>query len=364
VVAIRSGPLKAEALERLVPIHALPLGVPAPIQGQPVRKVFGRVISGRSLYLLVGGPKVCGLPEPPRMPLAACLADGEANREPVLNLIRASTPRERPRPRALSSIGTNGVSEALAALNRIVPPASERQPVPEAAMPICTEEIQRALPLVLRSAIFARAPRMRQLLHFLVIGITGGVAGEVNASTIAADVFGRDAGSFDPSIDPIVRVQLGRLRGKLNRYYASADCVAALRFDIPIGTCVPRVTWRIPKQSCRHDLVTLQFMAVELIGGTASRSFCRSFNEQLLYELYRVSGECMTVHIAAAKSLQRRLEGSLRVDAGQLRISMRLIDNNSGRLLWAHQLDCPFEHSIRQQEQMAREICAALLPQL
>jgi hypothetical protein len=236
-----------------------------------------------------------------------------------------------------------------------------------AAMPISLEEIQEALSLVLHSSVFARAPRMSQLLRFLVFRVTGDAVSNVSASAIAADVFGRDADSFDPSIDPIVRVQLGRLRDKLNRYYASADCGTAVRFDIPIGTCVPSVTWHVPKRSGNRDPATLQFVAVKLIGGIEGRSFCRSFNEQLMYELYRVCGTCITVHTAAASPTQpqlRRLEGSLRVEASQLRVSMRLIDNHSGRLLWAHQLDCRFRPSIRQQEQMAREICSALLPQL
>jgi hypothetical protein len=231
-------------------------------------------------------------------------------------------------------------------------------------MPISVEELRSALSLVLRSAIFARAPRISQLLRFLVVRMTGGTVSDVSAGAIAAEVFGRDANSFDPSIDPIVRVQLGRLRDKLDRYYASDDCDAPLRFDIPIGSCVPTVTWRVPNQSVNHDLPTVQFVGVKLIGGINSRSFCRGFNEQFLYELYRVCGARITVHTAATRPLQRRLEGSLRVDGSQLRVTMRLIDSSSGRVLWAHQLDCPFDHSIRQQDQMSREICVALLPKL
>jgi TolB-like protein len=265
--------------------------------------------------------------------------------------------------RASSGIVENTPSGVLAVLGRGVPAAPELHAVLP-VMPISTEEIHSALSRVLRSDIFVRAPRMSQLLRFLVIRIAGRAGSAVSASAIAAEVFGRDADSFDPSIDPIVRVQLGRLRDKLNRYYASVDCDAALRFDIPIGTCVPSVTWRAPKQSSNHDLAPLHFVAVKLIGGINGRRFCRGFNEQLLYELYRVCGARITVHAATGQPLQRRLEGSLRIEGSDLRVSMRLIDNNSGRVLWAHQLDCPSEHSIRQQEQIAREICAALLPQL
>jgi len=251
-----------------------------------------------------------------------------------MNLVQLSTSRELPRARSSAPVS------------------------------ICTDEIQGALALVLGSAVFARAPRMSQLLRFLVMRIAGSTISDVSPSAIAADVFGRDADSFDPSIDPIVRVQLGRLREKLDRYYASADCRAALRFDIPIGTCMPSVTWRVPKNRSNPDLPALQFVGMNAIGDIDSRSFCHGFNEQLLYEVYRACGERITVHTTTTQPLRRRLEGALRVEASHLRVSTRLIDNNSGRLLWAHQLDCRFKPSIHKQEQMAREICTALLPQL
>jgi hypothetical protein len=213
---------------------------------------------------------------------------------------------------------------------------------------------------VLHSAIFTKAPRISQLLRFLVLRDSNS---DLSASAIAAEVFGREAGSFDPSIDPIVRVQLGRLRDKLNRYYESVGRDVAIRFDVPIGSCVPSVTWHVPKQSGNPDPATLQFVALKLIGGVDGRSFCRGLNEQLLHELYRVCGTRIAVHTSTAQPPQRRLEGSIRVEPGHLRISVRLIENNSGQLLWAHQVDSCFEHSIRQQEQLAAEICAALQPQ-
>lgn len=52
---------------------------------------------------------------------------------------------------------------------------------------------------------------------------------------IATEVFGRP-GNFDPHVDSTVRVQAGRLRGKLAEYYATEGAEDAILIDFPRGT--------------------------------------------------------------------------------------------------------------------------------
>src|ERR1700745_2090805 len=52
---------------------------------------------------------------------------------------------------------------------------------------------------------------------------------------IATDVFGRPH-NFDPRLDSTVRVQAGRLRGKLAEYYATEGAEDAILVDFPRGT--------------------------------------------------------------------------------------------------------------------------------
>ena len=52
---------------------------------------------------------------------------------------------------------------------------------------------------------------------------------------IATEVFGRP-GNFDPHLDSTVRVQAGRLRGKLAEYYATEGAEDAIVVDFPRGT--------------------------------------------------------------------------------------------------------------------------------
>ena len=52
---------------------------------------------------------------------------------------------------------------------------------------------------------------------------------------IATEVFGRPS-NFDPHVDSTVRVQAGRLRGKLAEYYATEGAEDAILVDFPRGT--------------------------------------------------------------------------------------------------------------------------------
>ena len=66
-----------------------------------------------------------------------------------------------------------------------------------------------------------------------------GRGSRLKEARIGLDVFGRKADSYDPAIDPIVRVQMGRLRSKLRSYYAGQGAGELVRIDVPIGSYVP-----------------------------------------------------------------------------------------------------------------------------
>lgn len=50
------------------------------------------------------------------------------------------------------------------------------------------------------------------------------------------------AESYDPGFDPIVRVQMGRLRSKLRAYYNGPGLSDRVRIDVPLGGYVPAFT--------------------------------------------------------------------------------------------------------------------------
>lgn len=94
--------------------------------------------------------------------------------------------------------------------------------------------IDRQLEAIFASADFVSAPKMRQLLRYLVDATLSGDAERLKGYAIGVDVFERGA-QFDPGADPIVRVQAGRLRKLLDTYYRTTGQSDPIRIGIPKG---------------------------------------------------------------------------------------------------------------------------------
>ena len=99
--------------------------------------------------------------------------------------------------------------------------------------------IQDALKRVVASRDFMNSERKRRFLKFVVQETLAGRADRIKAYTIAVDVFDRDP-SFDPVTDPVVRIEAGRLRRCLERYYLAEGAADPVRITIPKGGYVPQ----------------------------------------------------------------------------------------------------------------------------
>src|SRR5688572_621118 len=100
--------------------------------------------------------------------------------------------------------------------------------------------IRAQLERIAASSVFAHAGRMSRLLAYLVEAELAGDGACLNQSRIAIDVFGRNE-TFDPSVDSIVRVEVGRLRNKLREYYATDGRDDAIVFELPKGRYRPSI---------------------------------------------------------------------------------------------------------------------------
>jgi DNA-binding response OmpR family regulator len=97
------------------------------------------------------------------------------------------------------------------------------------------EMIEQQLEVILNSKGFLMAKRMRGLLRFIVEETLDGHANTLKAFTIAVEVFQRDE-RFDPQQDPLIRVQAGNLRKRLEQYYLTDGRQDKVIIDIPKGS--------------------------------------------------------------------------------------------------------------------------------
>ena len=80
-------------------------------------------------------------------------------------------------------------------------------------------DLLQAMERVCDSEQFRRSPRLRRFLRFITKQALEHPTESVKEYTIATNVYDKDP-SFDPRIDPIVRVEASRLRLRLMEYYA------------------------------------------------------------------------------------------------------------------------------------------------
>ena len=93
----------------------------------------------------------------------------------------------------------------------------------------------RELDRILGSPLFAHAERQRRFLKFIVAETLAGRADRISGYTVGIGVYDRDRG-FEPMLDPIVRVEAGRLRAKLREYYDGEGQLDPIRIGLNKGS--------------------------------------------------------------------------------------------------------------------------------
>ena len=98
--------------------------------------------------------------------------------------------------------------------------------------------VRAQLDLILASPEFLAPERGRRFLQYIVEETLEGRSEQLKAYTIAQAVFGRDA-SFDAQSDPVVRIEAGRIRRALERYYLVCGRSDPIRITVPKGGYAP-----------------------------------------------------------------------------------------------------------------------------
>src|SRR5437660_8161189 len=87
---------------------------------------------------------------------------------------------------------------------------------------------QSELNAVLQSKEFARSSALAKLLKYLCEKAFQGKAHEIKEFSIATEVYGKDQ-NFGEKRDSLVRVEVSRLRRRLQRYYETEGASHPLR---------------------------------------------------------------------------------------------------------------------------------------
>lgn len=103
---------------------------------------------------------------------------------------------------------------------------------------IIREELQR----ILASRFFKSAVRSRQFLELVVSHALDGHADLLKERNIGTELFHRSPG-YSTGDDPVVRVQAGDVRRRLDQFYQGNPNDTVVRIELPVGSYLPKFAW-------------------------------------------------------------------------------------------------------------------------
>jgi hypothetical protein len=104
------------------------------------------------------------------------------------------------------------------------------------------DEVLGELERILSSRFFRSAVRSKQFLEYVVRHRLDGQLEQLKERTIGTEVFQRPAG-YATGDDPVVRVQAGEVRRRLDQYYQAATGESPVRIQLPVGSYAPVFHW-------------------------------------------------------------------------------------------------------------------------
>lgn len=197
------------------------------------------------------------------------------------------------------------------------------------------------------------------MLRYLVGAVGQPSLRLINEYAIGIDVFRRDPATYSTGEDPIVRVQLGRLRHRLEDYYRTDGSADPVRITLPMGSYTPRIERNAATQALVLRLAC--HAARGALDGTLEW-FVEGLQDELRHRLHQEIGAAFVEpgQTASSRTASHVLECSVRSDGIAVRNSLRLIDTAQGRILWSRQVDHGMDLSIACQEYLATLCCAAV----
>jgi hypothetical protein len=104
------------------------------------------------------------------------------------------------------------------------------------------EAVLRELDRILTSTFFRSASRSKQFLQYVVLHQLDGHTEALKERTIGTEVFLRPPG-YATGDDPVVRVQAGEVRRRLEQFYQAAPEPSSVHIELPVGSYSPVFHW-------------------------------------------------------------------------------------------------------------------------
>lgn len=266
------------------------------------------------------------------------------------------------------------------------------------------QAIREQLSRILSSPQFALSDRRQRFLRYLLEETLAGHGKQLKGYTVGVEILGKPP-SFDPNIDPAVRIEAGRLRDKLREFYEDAGRDDPVHIELPKGSyalqvqvragapapevghsaavsgidCEPlqrlgaHTAPRPPQEAEVPSLAVLPF--VNMSREPDQEYFADGLTDNLITDLSKISGlfvisrhtsfaykatQKSLAEIAQAVGVRYLVEGSVRRSREYIRVSANLVDPLSDHCLWAERYDRDASDVFTVQDDLSRSIVEAL----
>jgi TolB-like protein/tetratricopeptide (TPR) repeat protein len=103
--------------------------------------------------------------------------------------------------------------------------------------------VREQLDRILKSGPFHQSQRRQRFLEYIVNETLAGRGERLKGYNVALEVFDRPK-TFDPLVDPVVRIEAARLRDRLREYYEADGQKDPVSIGLPKGTYTPQIDFR------------------------------------------------------------------------------------------------------------------------
>ncbi len=265
------------------------------------------------------------------------------------------------------------------------------------------DEIRTELDRVMASTGLQHSPQLQRLLRFLVSETLAGHGDRLKEYVIGVEVFGRPA-SYDPRLDSLVRVEVRRLRGALDLYYAGPGQRDPVVIELNKGGYQPAFRARTPEQSPlgprRRRTLWLLLLLVAVVGAVVAFRYrkasptvslprslavlpfdnlsrdpeneylCFGLVDQVTTELAKTPGLRIVARTSASRfsrsddirtianrlRVEAVLEGSVRKSGDKVLVTAQLINAADSSHLWSETYERSNPDLIHVQDELAQAV--------
>ena len=227
-------------------------------------------------------------------------------------------------------------------------------------------ELREQLSRITNSRTFGGSNRHQRFLNYVVHGAIHGETAKLKGYALGLDVFDRSV-DFDPQTDPIVRIEAGRLRRSLERYYLTEGKNDPIVIRVPKGGYVPTFSEPEPINPASAgplaDIVTEPPAVVVLqfrnLGDPSDDRLVDIITEEISVNLARFRQIDVIHNSSPNATAQFSLRGTLQDLSGTARSTMvSLIENRTGKSIWVE------VYESQECEPSLREIAASIAAEI